>query len=466
LVISGDFFQLPPVPEKNGDTMLPVVYCFDALTWERCVPRCYTLTRVFRQKDQNFVDILNKMRVGELEKSAVEQFKRLNRPLWYDDGIQPTQLYPLKSQVERANNERLNELPGPTYIYKSTDTPGVKLIYEGTEPGQRKKPKYEPVTAEEAEKSLDRLVALKELVLRKGAQVMLIQNMRQGHLVNGSLGKVIGFKTVREAWSDQVDIAKVDHRKAVKPGAVGNGVGIKEHDSDTLIQAPKAEPRQPTLSSARGLAPPPLLEEDCRCGADFDGGVCMCDSRDIKAEIVPPPAQDASEQILASEDQNWPVVHFTTGETIAIPPVEFSVINVMGVMEAKRMQVPLILSYALSIHKSQGQTLQRVKIDLGGTFERGQAYVALSRATSLQTLQVLNFNQHKVMAHRRVIQWSKTLRVHQLGDEWKSEGEDEDEFVDAVQEPAKGPQPVIEISDDEAIGIASEKDDDIVEIYE
>jgi len=85
----------------------------------------------------------------------------------------------------------------------------------------------------------------------------------------------------------------------------------------------------------------------------------------------------------------------------------------------------------MSIHKSQGQTLERVKVDLGKVFEKGvcpkyhspsnhelmifsssgQAYVALSRATSLEGLQVLNFDERKVQAHPKVVEWSKTLQV-------------------------------------------------------
>lgn len=76
----------------------------------------------------------------------------------------------------------------------------------------------------------------------------------------------------------------------------------------------------------------------------------------------------------------------------------------------------------MSIHKSQGQTLDRVKVDLSRVFEKGtwgclfflflcgavlklgshvgQAYVALSRATSLEGLQVLNFDPNKVQSLR------------------------------------------------------------------
>lgn len=49
----------------------------------------------------------------------------------------------------------------------------------------------------------------------------------------------------------------------------------------------------------------------------------------------------------------------------------------------------------LSIHKSQGQTLERVKVDMGEIFEAGQGYVALSRATRLESLQVIRFRPEK-----------------------------------------------------------------------
>ncbi|KAK7014176.1 dna repair and recombination protein pif1, partial [Favolaschia claudopus] len=80
----------------------------------------------------------------------------------------------------------------------------------------------------------------------------------------------------------------------------------------------------------------------------------------------------------------------------------------MREVRASRQQILLILAWALSIHKSQGQTLHRVKVDLSGVFDSGQAYVALLRATLLEQLQVTNFDPSKVQMHPRVIAWSQT----------------------------------------------------------
>jgi ATP-dependent DNA helicase PIF1 len=80
-----------------------------------------------------------------------------------------------------------------------------------------------------------------------------------------------------------------------------------------------------------------------------------------------------------------------------------------GEVQAQRQQIPLILAWALSIHKAQGQTLQRVKVDLRKVFEKGQAYVALSRATCQEGLQVIGFDKTKVMAHPRVGEFYNSL---------------------------------------------------------
>lgn len=68
----------------------------------------------------------------------------------------------------------------------------------------------------------------------------------------------------------------------------------------------------------------------------------------------------------------WPVVDFLSGRKRLVTPHEFTIENADGGMQALRLQVPLILAWAISIHKSQGQTLQRVRVNLGRVFEKGQ----------------------------------------------------------------------------------------------
>ena len=101
----------------------------------------------------------------------------------------------------------------------------------------------------------------------------------------------------------------------------------------------------------------------------------------FKIEVALSP-RDKEENPLSKEVQiaeplwvnqtKWPVVEFPGGRKRLIPPHEFTVENVNGTMHALRLQVPLILAWAISIHKSQGQTLQRVRVNLGRIFEKGQ----------------------------------------------------------------------------------------------
>lgn len=88
LVVTGDFFQLPPVPEKDRCAK----FSFDAVTWNTCIEHTVLLTHVFRQKDATFAAMLNEMRLGRLTPASIRAFQNLSRPLNFTDDLEATEL--------------------------------------------------------------------------------------------------------------------------------------------------------------------------------------------------------------------------------------------------------------------------------------------------------------------------------------------------------------------------------------
>ncbi|WVR08357.1 hypothetical protein IAU60_005412 [Kwoniella sp. DSM 27419] len=323
LILSGDFFQLPPVARDNT-----CKFAFEADCWPAIIPRSNmsSLTRVFRQKEDKFVKILEGMRRGVIAQDDVALLKSLEREVKYPPGIEPVGLYPQKSEVARINDTRLAALITPLQQFDAFDLPGTTSAGHALDLAQ-------------ATATLNRnTIWPEDLRLKVGALVMLIMD---GVLVNGSTGIVVDFMTLSEA-------------------------------------------------SQHGI----------------------------------PPAA-GSFGMIPDERVSWPVVEFVPSrfaagkhaKRVLVPPMTVDVLNAMGQSEATRHQIPLILAWALTIHKSQGQTLDRVKIDLGKIFVEGQTYVAISRAVSLDHLEIRNFSADKVMAHSRVIEWARPFEQEQREEE-------------------------------------------------
>ncbi len=106
----------------------------------------------------------------------------------------------------------------------------------------------------------------------------------------------------------------------------------------------------------------------------------------------------------------WPVVRTKAGRSITIEPMEWSIED-GGKVLARVRQVPLRLSWAITVHKSQGMSMDAALMDLSGVFEHGQGYVALSRVRRLEGLHLLGWNERTFQVHPGVLERDGAFRA-------------------------------------------------------
>jgi len=119
-----------------------------------------------------------------------------------------------------------------------------------------------------------------------------------------------------------------------------------------------------------------------------------------------------SEQIPNQRFRDWlklhplmPIVKFEKLTCIILP--EMFTVEVAQQLRCDRLQIPLNLAWALTVHKSQGMTLEKAEVAAGKAFSPGMVYVALSRVRSLDGLCLRSFNPGKIQADQIVLEWWK-----------------------------------------------------------
>lgn len=122
------------------------------------------------------------------------------------------------------------------------------------------------------------------------------------------------------------------------------------------------------------------------------GAKVMCTKNNPRAGFI----NGTLGEVIAFDDEtHWPIIHCASGVKIVIEPAEW------GIEEGDRSlatitQLPLRLAWAITVHKSQGMSLDAAVMDLSGVFAYGQGYVALSRVRRLSGLHLLGWHDRAV----------------------------------------------------------------------
>jgi hypothetical protein len=167
VVISGDFFQLPPVSREFKEKR----FAWQSPVWKSLdLKSCY-LQEKFRQSDERLIEILDDIRTGSVsEKSRKMLDSRYMKELNGD--FTPTKLYTHNIDVDRINLEELHKLEGKPQLFKYTSKGSAKNI----------------------EKIFKTALVLEELTLKKDAVVIFIKNNPEKGYINGTTGVVVDFE--------------------------------------------------------------------------------------------------------------------------------------------------------------------------------------------------------------------------------------------------------------------------------
>jgi len=181
VVVSGDFFQLPPISKIDKEKR----FAWQSAVWKELdFQTCY-LQEKFRQDDEELIRVLDEIRSGKVTDFSHKVFKKR----WHKElssEFEATKLYTHNVDVDRINHEALAKLESKEKIFVSESKGSATNI----------------------SKIFKTSLVLETLILKKDAVVIFIKNNTEEGYVNGTIGKVIGFSSV-----DNLPIVRTAYRK-------------------------------------------------------------------------------------------------------------------------------------------------------------------------------------------------------------------------------------------------------------
>ncbi len=168
IIMSGDFFQLPPI--NRGDSRAGG-FVVNSRVWQELDPVICYLSEQHRQDDEELLEILDAIRAGDVRRHHAEKLL-LRAEEFPDDLEEMTELHTVNVDVDKLNAAKLEQLEGDEISYGQTTTGSESYV-------------------ESLQRSVLAPAALK---LKKGALVMAVKNSPERKYVNGSLGTVIEFE--------------------------------------------------------------------------------------------------------------------------------------------------------------------------------------------------------------------------------------------------------------------------------
>lgn len=191
-------------------------------------------------------------------------------------------------------------------------------------------------------------------------------------------------------YSHNADVDALNNSELAKLPSATNSFEMISSGSDTLVAGLK-----------RGCLSPEtlILKEGARVMFTKNDGYMHKFVNGTLGIVVKVKGQDG-----------YPVIKTTEGKLVTVEPMEWSVSD-GGRVLARINQIPLRLAWAMTVHKSQGMSLDSAHMDLSNAFEYGQGYVALSRVRTLKGLTLAGFNARAVAVHPEILAKDEDFRT-------------------------------------------------------